>query len=200
MHTLLYLNLFGNIFSPREGDLRPAEGTPANFRQVGLPRVPSPGLSLRVLSPGRSPAAGPALQEPLHWGMQFGFSTPALLFPAISLLFISYTNRFISYAELVRRLHDRWAEDGSCLIQQQIENLRLRIKLIRNMQVAGAVSLLLSVVSMVLIVAGLIAAAEVVFVLALVLMVVSMGLLVYEVSISVRALNLQLRDMSGSCE
>jgi hypothetical protein len=138
--------------------------------------------------------------ETLHWGMQFGFSTPALLFPAISLLFISYTNRFISYAELVRRLHDRWAEDGSCLIQRQIENLRLRIRLIRNMQVAGAVSLLLSVVSMVLIVSELIVAAEVVFVLALVLMVVSMGLLVYEVSISVRALNLQLQDMSGSCE
>ncbi len=129
--------------------------------------------------------------------MEFGFSTPALLFPAISLLFISYTNRFISYAELVRRLHDRWTADGSCALQQQIENLRLRIGLIRNMQVAGASGLLLSVVSMVLLFFDRVLAAEVVFLMALVLTVLSMAFLVYEVSISVRALNLQLRDLSG---
>jgi hypothetical protein len=130
--------------------------------------------------------------------MEFGFSTPALLFPAISLLFISYTNRFISYAELVRRLHDRWMADGSCVVQQQIENLRLRIGLIRNMQVAGALGLLLSVLSMVLLFFDRVLAAELVFLLALVLTVLSMAFLVYEVSISVRALNLQLRDLSGT--
>ena len=128
--------------------------------------------------------------------MDFGFSTPALLFPAISLLFISYTNRFISYANLVRKLHDRWQSDGSCVVQQQIENLRLRIGLIRNMQVAGALGLLLSVLSMVLLFFDRAVAAEIVFLLALVLTVLSMGFLVYEVSISVQALNLQLRDLS----
>jgi hypothetical protein len=131
--------------------------------------------------------------------MNFGFATPALLFPAISLLFISYTNRFVSYADLVRRLHDRWLADGSCALERQIENLRLRIKLIRNMQVAGAVSLLLSVASMVFLFFEMVVAAEIVFVLALVIMVVSMAFLVYEVSISVRALNLQLADLSGEC-
>ncbi len=129
--------------------------------------------------------------------MEFGFSTPALLFPAISLLFISYTNRFISYAELVRRLHDRWLADGSCAVQQQIENLRLRIGLIRNMQVAGSLGLLFSVVSMVLLFFQQTAAAEVIFLIALILTVFSMGLLVYEVSISMRALNMQLKDLSG---
>lgn len=132
--------------------------------------------------------------------MEFGFSTPALLFPAISLLFISYTNRFISYAELVRRLHDRWMADGSCALQQQIENLRLRIGLIRNMQVAGALGLLFSVVSMVLLFFQQTVAAEVVFLIALILTLFSMGLLVYEVSISVRALNVQLEDLSGESE
>ena len=132
--------------------------------------------------------------------MQFTFSTPALLFPAISLLFISYTNRFVSYADLVRRLHDRWREDGSCVVQRQIENLQLRIRLIRNMQFAGAVSLLLSVACMVLLFFELVLAAEVVFVMALIIMVVSMGFLVYEVSISVRALNLQLHDLRGDGE
>ncbi len=129
--------------------------------------------------------------------MEFGFATPALLFPAISLLFISYTNRFLSYADLVRRLHDRWKADGNCAVQQQIRNLRLRIGLIRNMQAAGALGLLLSVVSMVLLFFESVLAAEIVFFVALLLTLLSMGFLVVEVSVSVRALNLQLQDLEG---
>ena len=37
-------------------------------------------------------------------------STPALLFPAISLLFQSYTNRFLDLAALIRTLHIDWLE------------------------------------------------------------------------------------------
>ncbi|MFW5693698.1 MAG: DUF2721 domain-containing protein [Alkalispirochaeta sp.] len=129
--------------------------------------------------------------------MEFTFSTPALLFPAISLLFISYTNRFISYAELVRRLHDRWHTDGSPALQMQIENLRRRIGLIRNMQVSGALSLLSAVLCMVLLFFGQVVAAEVVFGLSLVLLSASMAFLVFEVSISIRALNLQLEDLTA---
>ncbi|MFO8042421.1 MAG: DUF2721 domain-containing protein [Alkalispirochaeta sp.] len=130
--------------------------------------------------------------------MEFTFSTPALLFPAISLLFISYTNRFISYADLVRRLHERWRTDGSPALQMQIENLHRRIGLIRNMQVSGAISLLLAVVCMVLLFFDLILAAEVVFILSLALLSASMAFLVFEVSISIRALNLQLQDLTDS--
>lgn len=130
--------------------------------------------------------------------MEFSFSTPALLFPAISLLFISYTNRFISYAELVRRLHDRWRTDGSPALQMQIENLHRRIGLIRNMQVSGALSLLLAVVCMVLLFFELVLAAEVVFVLSLALLSASMAFLVFEVTISIRALNVQLQDLTDS--
>ena len=128
--------------------------------------------------------------------MEFTFSTPALLFPAISLLFISYTNRFISYADLVRRLHDRWRSDGSTALQMQIENLHRRIGLIRNMQISGALSLLLAVLCMVLLFFGQVVAAEIVFVLSLLLLSASMVFLVVEVSISIRALNLQLNDLT----
>lgn len=131
--------------------------------------------------------------------MEFGFSTPALLFPAISLLFISYTNRFVSYADLVRRLHHRWRDDGSSVVRAQITNLKRRIVLIRNMQIAGALSLLLSVACMIALFAGWVTAAEALFVAALVLLLSSMGLLVYEVSISVRALELQLGDLENAC-
>ncbi|MFW5827039.1 MAG: DUF2721 domain-containing protein [Alkalispirochaeta sp.] len=132
--------------------------------------------------------------------MEFTFSTPALLFPAISLLFISYTNRFISYADLVRRLHDRWRSDGSPALEMQIENLHRRIGLIRNMQVSGALSLLLAVLCMVLLFFGQNVAAEAVFVLSLVLLSASMAFLVFEVSISIHALNLQLEDLTTKTE
>ena len=40
-------------------------------------------------------------------------TTPALLFSAVSLILLAYTNRFLSYAQLVRTLRDRYMEDPS---------------------------------------------------------------------------------------
>lgn len=37
-------------------------------------------------------------------------TTPALLFSAVSLILLAYTNRFLSYAQLVRQLRDRYME------------------------------------------------------------------------------------------
>jgi hypothetical protein len=127
--------------------------------------------------------------------MEFTFATPALLFPAVSLLFISYTNRFISYAELVRRLHERLRDENTAGVVRQIANLRRRIVLIRNMQIAGAASLLFCVVCMIFLFFGLVVAAEMLFAAALFAMLVSLGILVGEVSISTRALTLQLGDL-----
>ena len=132
--------------------------------------------------------------------MEFTFATPALLFPAVSLLFISYTNRFVSYADLVRRLHERWRKDGSSVVRRQITNLRKRIFLIRNMQIAGAVSLVLVVICMMVLFLGLVTVAETLFAAALVAMLVSLLLLVIEVSISVNALELQLGDLEEACD
>jgi hypothetical protein len=132
--------------------------------------------------------------------MDFTFSTPALLFPAVSLLFISYTNRFVSYADLVRRLHEQWRTDGSPVVAMQIANLRRRIVLIRNMQIAGAVSLVLCVLCMGALFVGALATAEILFGVALLAMLGSLLLLVVEVSISVRALGLQLGDLEQAGE
>ena len=35
-------------------------------------------------------------------------TTPALLFSAISLIMLAYTNRFMSYATLIRTLHEKF--------------------------------------------------------------------------------------------
>ena len=72
-------------------------------------------------------------------------STPALLFPAVSLLFLAYTNRFLHLAAL---LHRDWIELKDEALRAQIDNLRRRLSLIRWMQLLGAISLCLCVVSM----------------------------------------------------
>ena len=37
---------------------------------------------------------------------QLTLTTPALLFSAISLIMLAYTNRFLAYAAIIRNLHD----------------------------------------------------------------------------------------------
>lgn len=40
--------------------------------------------------------------------MEITFNTPAVLFPAISLLMLAYTNRFLALANLIRKLHEQY--------------------------------------------------------------------------------------------
>ncbi len=119
-------------------------------------------------------------------------STPALLFPAISLLFLSYTNRFLHLAALIRHLHGNWLKEGDATSGAQIENLRRRLTLIRTMQLFGAVSLLLCVIAMLGVIADYNLLAMVVFLVALVMMGVSLICLVYEIWISGGALKILL--------
>jgi hypothetical protein len=122
-------------------------------------------------------------------------ATPALLFSAISLLMLAFTNRFLALASLVRSLHALYKERPDDVLYGQIRNLRLRLDLIRWMQVAGIASLLLCVLSMFLIYVQSLLAAEIVFGVGLVLMIGSLALSLWEIQISVDALNLHLRDI-----
>jgi hypothetical protein len=119
-------------------------------------------------------------------------STPALLFPAISLLFLSFTNRFLHLAALIRQLHKDWLERREDLLHAQINNLRRRLTLIRLMQLFGAFSLLLCVVSMVAVVTEAHRIGLVSFFIALLLMGASLACLCYEVWISGGALRILL--------
>ena len=80
--------------------------------------------------------------------MEISLSTPALLFPAISLLLLAFTNRFLTLATIIRGLHDRYLDHPHENLVSQIANLRYRIYLIRNMQIFGVASLLLCTFSM----------------------------------------------------
>ncbi|HEY1121358.1 MAG TPA: DUF2721 domain-containing protein [Haloferula sp.] len=124
--------------------------------------------------------------------MTLEVSTPALLFPAISLLFLSFTNRFLHLAALIRQLHKDWLERGEDLLHAQIKNLQRRLTLIRLMQLFGAFSLFLCVVSMLAVIASMQSIAIPAFTSALLLMGCSLACLCYEVWISGGALRILL--------
>lgn len=121
--------------------------------------------------------------------------TPTFLFSAISLIFLAYTNRFLSYAQLVRTLKDQYMEDRSNMTKAQILNLKKRLNLTRMMQLCGVGSLLLCVVTMFLIYLGCHISAVYVFGTALVLLILSLTLSVWEIQISVKSLKIYLSDM-----
>ena len=127
--------------------------------------------------------------------MELSLTTPALLFPAVSLLLLAYTNRFLALATLVRSLHARHREHPDPLIPMQIDNLRYRIHLIKQMQAAGVSSLLVCVVCMFVLFFGEVLFGKVLFALSLVLMIVSLALSVREIQVSVKALDLHLLDL-----
>lgn len=122
-------------------------------------------------------------------------STPALLFSAVSLILLAYTNRFLSYAQLVRTLKEQYIQKHSEVTASQIENLRQRLYLTRSMQVLGISSLFLCVITMFLIYVGFHTMAVYVFGVALILLIASLGISIWEIHISVKALEIHLRDM-----
>lgn len=121
--------------------------------------------------------------------------TPTFLFSAISLILLAYTNRFLSYAQLVRTLKDKYMEDKSAITKAQILNLKKRLQLTRYMQLCGVISLLLCVATMFLIYLGSQLVSAYIFGLALLLLIISLGLSAWEIQISVKSLKIHLGDM-----
>lgn len=119
-------------------------------------------------------------------------STPSILFSAISLILLAYTNRFLSYAQLVRTLKADYDKNPSTITHLQLANLRRRLYMARSMQLFGVSSLLLCVVCTFLIYIGLQMIAVYTFGIALVLLTISLGISIRELLISVRALELHL--------
>lgn len=130
--------------------------------------------------------------------MDISITTPALLFPAISLLMLAYTNRFLALASLIRNLHAKYKDHTNKEgVLKQIRNLRLRLRLIRLMQFFGILSLILCVLSMFFVFEQLSAWANFLFASSLVAMLISLFLSLSEIQISTRALEIELSDMEG---
>jgi len=128
--------------------------------------------------------------------MEISFNTPALLFPAISLLLLAYTNRFVALANLVRKLHDEYISGHkNKILLQQIHSLRRRINFIRYMQAMGVFSFLCCVVCMFSIYKNWAKTAEYIFGLSLLSLLISLVISLIEIFQSTKAIELELSDM-----
>ncbi|ARV07827.1 hypothetical protein BTO04_14475 [Polaribacter sp. SA4-10] len=127
-------------------------------------------------------------------------TTPALLFSAISLIMLAYTNRFLAYASVIRNLHDIYLERKEDSLLRQIKNLKLRLNLTRWMQIFGISSLLFCVLTMLLIYIHQQTIAVWVFGCALILLIVSLLLLIKEIQISAQALQYHIADIEEHLE
>lgn len=125
--------------------------------------------------------------------MLITLTTPAMLFPAVSLLLLAYTNRFVTLASIIRAF-DPQREDKNTT--EQIANLRRRIYLIRRMQEAGVISFFLCVLSMMAIYLEYQQVGSYVFAASLICLMYSLYLSVREITISCDALELHLQHFS----
>jgi hypothetical protein len=122
-------------------------------------------------------------------------STPSLLFPALSLIMLAYTNRFLGLASVIRHLHAEWRATHDPMVQAQIHSLRRRIRLIRNMQAMGVLSLIACTVSMAFLFFDSQGIGQAAFFGSMVLMMGSLALSFWEIALSGRALEILLGRM-----
>jgi hypothetical protein len=131
--------------------------------------------------------------------MQFSINTPALLFPAITLLMLAYTNRFLALSTLIRNLHTKLQEEKErrTNLHEQIKNLKRRLVLIKQMQASGIFSFFLCVLSLLFVYFGYEVLAFAAFGLSLGFLLLSLALSLNEILISTRALEYELKDMEN---
>ena len=140
----------------------------------------------------------PAFLYPLPLDPLMDLTTPALLFPAISLLLLAYTNRFLVIAQLIRQLHVKYQERAHDVVLRQIANLRVRVMLIRRMQEMGVGAFILCALSMFLVFIKLIFIAQVIFGFSIFMLVLSLLVSLYEIVISTKAIEIEMEDMEQS--
>ena len=132
---------------------------------------------------------------------EISITTPALLFPAISLLLLAYTNRFLAIASLVRKLFDDYhkVKNKENLIQQ-IKNLRKRLNYIRFMQGFGVFSFLLCVACMYSIYNSWSHMANFLFAVSLMSLLISLFFSLVEIFLSTSALEVLLSEVEELSE
>lgn len=128
--------------------------------------------------------------------MEITFNTPALLFPAISLLLLAYTNRYLALANLIRKLHDEYMRgEKNHLLLKQIRILKVRINLVRQMQALSVLSFLCCVITMYGVYMQWEQLVKYVFALSLLSLLASLIISLVEITQSTKALELEISDM-----
>jgi hypothetical protein len=128
--------------------------------------------------------------------LEISINTPALLFPAITLLMLVYGNRFLAIANRIRSLHDQYNKSEiKHLTLGQIKSLRARLNLIRYMQGLGALSFFCCVLCMYFIYRNWQHAANITFAASMITLLASIVMSFIEIQQSTKALELELSDI-----
>lgn len=130
--------------------------------------------------------------------MDLSINTPAILFPAISLVMLAHTNRFLALSNRIRSLNERYMKGEQELkVHGQIKNLRYRLHLIKNMQALGVLSFISCIICMYCIYMEWMQAAHIVFAFSLISFSLSLFLSLLEIRKSTKALELDLSGIEG---
>lgn len=124
--------------------------------------------------------------------MEMTITTPSLLFPAISLLLLAYTNRFVTLTNVIRQLSASEGSPSREVVRRQIVGLRKRLQIIRLMQASGVMSFVFCTLSMFALLLQFYLLGQFLFAVSLILLVVSLLFSFYEVNISTNAINIEL--------
>ncbi|RAP31851.1 DUF2721 domain-containing protein [Candidatus Marinamargulisbacteria bacterium SCGC AG-410-N11] len=125
-------------------------------------------------------------------------TTPSILFPAITLLMLAYTNRFLALSQLIRSLHSDYHQNKSLRTLKQINHLRTRVFLIRFMQGFGALSIILCTISIFSLLLHNNKLGLYFFVFSLLTFLISILSSLIEIIISSKALNILLSDLEDN--
>jgi|SRR5690606_37064948 uncharacterized membrane protein len=132
--------------------------------------------------------------------MEMTITTPSLLFPAISLLMLAYTNRFVVLTNVIRQLSNLDKAPATTLVVRQMENLRVRVQVIRQMQAFGVLSFVFCTMSMFALLLEWLLVGQFLFAISLVLLVVSLLFSFYEVHISTKAIDIELEKFDATIQ
>ncbi len=123
------------------------------------------------------------------------YNAPGLLFPAISLLMLAYTNRFLGLTAASRGLVSQYRKQPDIRLLQQVQSLRERLSLVRHTQALGVTSLLFCTGCLFALFLNSQPIARLAFAGALVFMMTSLVISLREIYLSVRAINIEFDSL-----
>lgn len=130
--------------------------------------------------------------------MDLTLTTPSLLFPAISLLLLAYTNRFVVLTNVIRELSKLNTKGSIDASVRQIKNLQNRLNVIRAMQSLGVLSFVVCTLSMLALYLGFSFLGGLLFAGSLALLVISLLFSLYEVHVSTKAISIEIQTFYES--
>ena len=128
------------------------------------------------------------------------YNAPGLLFPAISLLMLAYTNRFLGLTSASRGLVSQYRAKPDIRLLRQVESLRERLSLVRHTQAMGVTSLLFCTSCLFALFLDSQTTARVAFAGALMFMMGSLCVSLREIYLSVRAINIEFDSLLSDAE